>query len=119
MQYSLHLQFCDSSKGECMSENMENRRNKITCRKKDKVCEKCSYVHLVHCPIMDMICDRQIMQQKPKSKRLNQTNSQFVSTQYKDAYASHTPDRKSLSTDDEIKIEGIHCCHTFSVFFNM
>ena len=94
MQYSLHLQFCDS-KSEYI-ENMENRKNKIPCRKKDKVCEKCSYVHLVHCPIMEMICDRQIMSQKPKIKRMNENNSEICLSQNKDAYARLMPDNTHL-----------------------
>ena len=107
MQYSLHLQFSDT-KDECSIDNMEHRQNKIPCRKKDKVCEKCNYVHLVHCPIMEMICDRQIMRQKPKIKRVNQNrSSQFSSSEYKDPSPRLMPDSKYLNTDDEIKIEGI------------
>ena len=108
-QFSLHLQFCDSSIQFSDKEN-RNKNETMSCGKKDKVCEKCNYVHLVHCPLGEMIQEHRSIRrsQKLDQMRNNMLNKRkLLSSQYKRASRRIPSKQKCFSTDDEIKMEGI------------
>ena len=102
MQYTLHLQF-SNPKGDCLK-TMSNKKTGISsCNVKDKVCEKCNYVHLVHCPMNDSHCNTE----GPKTKYMNKNRSHSKSSLH-NHYEDVLCDKKHSNKNEEIKIEGTH-----------
>ena len=137
MQFSLHLQFCDANNNNSsIYNNNRNQkgRNEIMSfphqgsSRKDKVCEKCNYVHLVHCPIsmMGAMCDRKQQQQTTTMKRhkYEAQNKRHNICRRQKRYANrssinfdeklHAERNDVFNQNDEIKIEGMQ--HSFSLF---
>ena len=99
MHYSLHVKF--SNPKDKYLDSMANQNYGIKSYKtRDKVCEKCNYVHLVHCPINDFVCDRNNL----NVNYTNKNRSRFHSSS--DHQEISLSDKQHLEKDDEIKIEG-------------
>ena len=105
MQYSLHLQFSNPSKGKnCKNVELNKEyRYSPSYNREKKICEKCNYVHLVHCPINDLICDT-----KKKKTRYIEKNSSNIDSRLQHPHNKGIVyDKKCLDENDEIKIEGL------------
>ena len=100
MQYSLHLQFSNPKQGKNFKEmELKKEKGHLSLYNKEKnICEKCNYVHLVHCPMNDLICDTKVK----KARCLKKINLRSQHHHNKDIVC----DRKRLDKNDEIKIEG-------------
>ena len=104
MQYSLHLQFSNPSKGKnCKNVELnKNYRYSPSYNKEKKICETCNYVHLVHCPINDLICDTIKTKTGCREKNSSKIDSRLQHPRNQDIVC----DEKCLDKNDEIKIEG-------------
>ena len=108
-QFFLHLQICDSSI-QFSDKETKDKNETMPCGKKDKVCEKCNYVHLVHCPIGEMIQEHRSIRrnQKINQMRNNMLNKRkLLTSPYSKASTRIQSDGKKFSIHDEIKMEGI------------
>ena len=104
MQYSLHLQFSNPSKGKNCT-NVELNKEcgySPSYNKEKKICEKCNYVHLVHCPINDLICHTKKKKTRYIEKSSSKIDSRLQNSHNKDIVC----DKKCLDKNDKIKIEG-------------
>ena len=90
MQYSLHLQFSHPKGGGTKTSGLTNALNKnaFLSKEKNKICETCNRIHLVHCPMIDLLCKQE--------KSCNQGT--FKNKNISDA--------ATVDKEDEIKIEG-------------
>ena len=113
MQYSLHLQFSNPQR-ECFK-NMPNEKYRISScdTMKNKVCEKCHYVHLVHCPMNDLHCDV-AKRKKRKCENKNQSVSNSSLHHYTHDNEDIVYDKKYFDNTEEIKIEGKNTRNTSS-----
>ena len=112
MQYSLHLQFSNPQR-ECLKSMPNEKYGISSCNKmKNKVCEKCHYVHLVHCPMNHSHCDvtksnvtkNGVSKRKYENKNQSESNSSSLHhTYYNEDVVC---DKKHFDNSEEIKIEG-------------
>ena len=108
-QFSLHLQFCDPST-QFPDKKTKHKNETMPCGKKDKVCQKCNYVHFVHCPIGEMMQGHRRIRrtQKINKMRNNMLNKRkLLTSPYSKASTRIQSDGKKFSIHDEIKMEGI------------
>ena len=104
MQYSLHLQFSHPKGGGTNNSGLTKALNSNAfCEAKNKICEKCNRIHLVHCPMIDLLfkqeksCDQNLM---------NKKHSLLASSTIYDQQKKDISDAATVDKEDEIKIEG-------------
>ena len=106
MQYSLHLEFSNPQR-EFFKHVPNDKKYGLSSydKRKNKVCEKCHYVHLVHCPINDLHSD---VTKRKKRKFMNKNQSESNSSSHHYSYDNEDVvcDKKYFDNNEEIKIEG-------------
>ena len=104
MQYSLHLQFSHPKGGGIKNSGLTNALNtNAFCEAKNKMCETCNRIHLVHCPMIDLLCK----QEKSCDQYLmNKNHSLLTSSSIYDQQKKDMSDAATVDKEDEIKIEG-------------
>ena len=105
MQYSLHLQF-SHPKGERTNNSGLTKalNSNAFCEAKNKICEKCNRIHLVHCPLIDALCKQEKIQCDPNL--MNKNHSLLTSSSIYDQQEKDIFDAATVNKEDEIKIEG-------------
>ena len=105
MQYSLHLQFSHPKGGRTNNSGLTKALNSNAfCEAKNKICEKCNRIHLVHCPLIDVICKQEKIQCDPNL--MNKNHSLLTSSSIYDQQEKDIFDAAIVNKEDEIKIEG-------------
>ena len=104
MQYSLHLQFSHPKGGGTKTSGLTNALNtNAFCQEKNKICETCNRIHLVHCPMIDLLCK----QEKSCDQGLmNKNHSLRTASSIYDQQKKDMSDAATVDKEDEIKIEG-------------
>ena len=105
MQYSLHLQFSHPKGGGTNNSGLTKALNSNAfCEAKNKICEKCNRIHLVHCPLIDVLCNQEKIQCDPNL--MNKNHSLLTSSSIYDQQEKDIFDAATVNKEDEIKIEG-------------
>ena len=105
MQYSLHLQFSHPKGGGTNNSGLTKALNSNAfCEAKNKICEKCNRIHLVHCPLIDVLCKQEKIQCDPNL--MNKNHSLLTSSSIYDQQEKDIFDAATVNKEDEIKIEG-------------
>ena len=105
MQYSLHLQFSHPKGGGTNNSGLTKALNSNAfCEAKNKICEKCNRIHLVHCPLIDVLCKQEKIQCDPNL--MNKNHSLLASSTIYDHQKNNILDAATVDKEDEIKIEG-------------
>ena len=106
MQYSLHLQFSHPKGGGTKASGLTNALNKnaFLSNEKNKICETCNRIHLVHCPMIDLLYKQEKSCDQGTFK--NKNLSLLTSSSIYDQQENDISDAAIVDKEDEIKIEG-------------
>ena len=99
MQYSLHLQFSHPKGGGTKNSGLTN----AFCEAKNKMCETCNRIHLVHCPMIDLLCKQE---KSCDLSLMNKNHSPLTASSIYDQQKKDMSDAATVDKEDEIRIEG-------------